>query len=70
MLFRLTTLSSSTSQTSHWSTNLVAIDILIFTVPLITSTVWAGMCNTLVVSGVIAQVLVNWEEKLVCIEFY
>ena len=69
MLFRLTTLSSSTSQTSHWSTNLVAIDILIFTVPLITSTVWAGMCNT-VVSGVIAQVLVNWEEKLVCIELY
>ena len=56
MLFRLTILSSSTWQTSHWSTNLVAIDILIFTVPLITLTVWAGMCNTLVVSGVIVSV--------------
>ena len=57
MLFKLTILSSSTWQTSHWSTNLVVTDVLIFTVPLITLTVWAGMCNTLVIaSGVIVSV--------------
>ena len=55
-LFKLTILSSSTWQTSHWSTNLVAIDILILSVRMITLTFWAGMCNTLVASGVIVSV--------------
>ena len=56
MLFKLTILLSSTWQTSHWSTKLVAIDILIFSVQMITLTFWAGMCNILVVSGVIVSV--------------